>query len=67
MRSVAHISDLHFGTEDPAIAAGLLSDFSTLSPSLCLVTGDLTQRARTWQFCAARQFLNDIAVPKVIE
>jgi 3',5'-cyclic AMP phosphodiesterase CpdA len=66
MRCVAHISDLHFGTEDPNITAGLLRDLSELGPSLCLVTGDLTQRARASQFRAAREFLDEIAAPKVI-
>ena len=46
MRTVAHLSDLHFGAEEPAAAAALLDDLARLRPSLVVVSGDLTQRAR---------------------
>jgi 3',5'-cyclic AMP phosphodiesterase CpdA len=66
MRCVAHISDLHFGTEDSEIAAGLQRDLSIQKPSLLAVSGDLTQRARRAQFRAARDFLEKIPGPRVI-
>lgn len=66
MKRIAHISDLHFGTEDPGVAAGLLDDLTTYSPHLVCVSGDLTQRARRSQFLAARRYLDRIAAPTLI-
>ena len=57
MRRIAHISDLHFGREDPALVRELLADLRRLEPALVAVSGDLTQRARRRQFLAARSFL----------
>lgn len=66
MRRIAHISDLHFGAEDPLIAEGLLEDLAHPLPHLVVVSGDLTQRARKSQFAAARNFLERIPVPQLI-
>jgi 3',5'-cyclic AMP phosphodiesterase CpdA len=66
MRIIAHISDLHFGTEDPDIVAGLLADLERAAPHLILVSGDLTQRARTSQFVAARKFLDALPAPYLV-
>jgi 3',5'-cyclic AMP phosphodiesterase CpdA len=66
MRTVAHISDLHFGTEIPAVAEGLVDDVRSLAPSLVIVSGDLTQRARRHQFFAARKFLARLPGPQLI-
>lgn len=66
MRRIAHISDLHFGTEDLLVADGLLSDLSRQAPHLVVVSGDLTQRARRSQFKAARAYLDRIAPPQLI-
>ena len=57
MKTIAHISDLHFGRHDETIAERLLADLSGVRPDLVVVTGDLTQRARHRQFAAARAFL----------
>ena len=56
MRCIAHISDLHFGTEDAALADGLCGALWELRPDLVINSGDLTQRARRSQFRAARAF-----------
>jgi 3',5'-cyclic AMP phosphodiesterase CpdA len=66
MRRVAHLSDLHFGTEEPSIAAGILRDLAEVRPHLAVVTGDLTQRARRAEFRAAREFLDRIPAPQVV-
>jgi 3',5'-cyclic AMP phosphodiesterase CpdA len=69
MKVIAHISDPHFGSEDPAIAVALLAELEGRTqprPSLVAITGDLTQRARTHQFFAARAFLDQLAVPFVV-
>jgi len=57
MRTIAHISDLHFGKEDYMIMRGLLIDFELLQPSLIVISGDLTQRGRISQYQNAQTFL----------
>lgn len=66
MRLVAHLSDLHFGRADPALAAALLADLAQQAPDLVAISGDLTQRARSRQFAEARAFLDRIAAPLVV-
>lgn len=66
MRSIAHISDLHFGREDPVIAEALLKDLEAFHPSLVIVSGDLTQRASSVQFEQAALFLRRIRFPLFI-
>ncbi len=61
--ALAHLSDLHFGAEDPALVAGLLTELTGLAPDLVVVSGDLTQRARRSQFRAARAFLDALPAP----
>ena len=47
MKSVAHISDLHFGRTEPALVEALLAELKALKPSVIAVSGDLTQDARS--------------------
>jgi 3',5'-cyclic AMP phosphodiesterase CpdA len=60
VRTIAHICDLHFGREDPAIVGALKADLQTARPDLVAVSGDLTQRARRREFAAARDFLSGL-------
>src|SRR5215472_1718573 len=66
VKTIAHISDLHFGRHDETIAERLLADLSQVRPDLVAVTGDLTQRARHRQFAAARAFLEKLPRPVVV-
>lgn len=66
MRTVAHISDLHFGAVDPGVVEALGDALLVLAPDLVAVSGDLTQRARDTQFRAARKFLDALPFPKVV-
>ncbi len=66
MRTIAHISDLHFGRHDETAAERLLADLSEVRPALVVVTGDLTQRARHSQFAAARAFLEKLPRPVIV-
>ena len=66
MRTIAHLSDLHFGRHDETAAEGLLADMSEAQPDITVVTGDLTQRARHRQFAAARAFLERLPRPVVV-
>jgi 3',5'-cyclic AMP phosphodiesterase CpdA len=65
MPVIAHISDLHFGTEEPAVAEALLAELAEFRPALVVNSGDLTQRARTAQFQAARAYLDRIPFPQL--
>jgi 3',5'-cyclic AMP phosphodiesterase CpdA len=66
MRRIAHLSDLHFGTEDGPVVESVIQDVAKMQPDLVVVTGDLTQRARRRQFQAARAFLDRLAAPKLV-
>lgn len=66
MRTLAHLSDLHFGRHDPAAADALVEALAELRPDLVVVSGDLTQRARSAEFEQARLFLDRVAPPKLI-
>lgn len=66
MKTIAHLSDLHFGTEVPAVAEALVADVRARAPSLVIVSGDLTQRARGNQFRAAREYLSRLPRPQLI-
>src|SRR5688572_8716147 len=43
MRTVAHISDLHFGRIDHRVVEALVEDLEEQKPSLAIISGDLTQ------------------------
>jgi 3',5'-cyclic AMP phosphodiesterase CpdA len=66
MRVIAHLSDLHFGTEIPAVVEALAADLRELAPSLVIISGDLTQRARRAQFKAAKEFLARLPQPQLV-
>jgi 3',5'-cyclic AMP phosphodiesterase CpdA len=66
VKTIAHISDLHFGRHDETIAERLLADLSEVRPDLVVVTGDLTQRARHRQFAVARAFLEKLPRPVIV-
>ena len=66
MRKIAHISDLHFGAADGLVAERLIECVTSLEPHLLICSGDLTQRARTAQFEAARAFLDNLPQPQLI-
>ena len=66
MRTLIHLSDLHFGRTDPAILAPLVKFIGDIQPDLVAVSGDLTQRARTAEFTAARDFLASIPFPQIV-
>jgi 3',5'-cyclic AMP phosphodiesterase CpdA len=64
--TIAHLSDLHFGREDPRAVEAILADLAALAPSLVAVSGDLTQRARRAEFARARAFLARLAAPRIV-
>lgn len=66
MKTIAHISDLHFGRETPAVAEALVRELATLSPTLVVASGDFTQRARTAEFRHARDYLARLPQPQLV-
>jgi 3',5'-cyclic AMP phosphodiesterase CpdA len=66
MRTLVHISDLHFGRIDTATAGPLVRQVQALQPHLVVISGDLTQRARTAQFQEARRFLAMLPHPQIV-
>ena len=63
MTRIAHLTDLHFGAEDPPVVAALLAELNADPPDLVAISGDLTQGARRQEFAAARAFIAAIAAP----
>src|ERR1700724_3824289 len=66
MRSLVHLSDLHFGRVDATVVGPLIEAVNRLKPDLIAVSGDLTQRARSGQFRAARTFLDSLPQPQIV-
>lgn len=66
MRTIIHLSDLHFGRVDPALTEPLLEHVAAARPDLVVVSGDFTQRARTAQFRDARAFLDRLPRPTLV-
>ena len=40
MKAVVHLSDLHFGREDPGVVEALIAAVSDVSPAVVAVSGD---------------------------
>ncbi len=60
MRTLLHVSDLHFGRADASVLDALHQSLRALKPDLVIVSGDLTQSAEPQEFTAAREFLRAI-------
>ena len=66
MRTIVHLSDLHFGRLDPRMVAPLVAAVDAVGPDLVAVSGDLTQRARRGQFADAHAFLAALRFPRLV-
>lgn len=66
MKTLAHISDLHFGRIDPRVVEGLLADLIRVKPDLIVISGDLVQRAKANHFRQARAFLQRLPFPYLV-
>jgi 3',5'-cyclic AMP phosphodiesterase CpdA len=67
MKSILHISDIHFGgAQSPNWAEAVIEEVTALKPALVAVSGDLTQRARTAQFRQARAFIDRLVAPVIV-
>jgi len=66
MRQIVHLSDVHFGTTDVAVVDLVAAKVNKIGPDVVIVSGDLTQRARSREFEAARQFLDRLPRPQIV-
>ena len=66
MRTLVHLSDIHFGRVDYAVVDAVVEKINEIDPDLVVVSGDLTQRARSAQFQEARAFLDSLPQPQIV-
>jgi 3',5'-cyclic AMP phosphodiesterase CpdA len=66
VKKIAHISDLHFGTVVPEIAESLKLLLHAERPDLVIISGDLTQRARSGQYKDAKEYLDSLPQPQLV-
>ena len=66
MRTIVHLSDLHFGRVNPVLIDPLIRMVREVEPDVVAISGDLTQRARSHQFQQARSFLDALPKPQII-
>jgi 3',5'-cyclic AMP phosphodiesterase CpdA len=66
MRVLVHISDIHFGRVNYSVVNRLTETINEIAPHLVVVSGDLTQRARSHQFIEARAFLDQLPKPQIV-
>lgn len=58
--NIMHISDLHFGMNNPNLISVFLQEVEELKPEIIIISGDLTQRAMTEQFEAYVAFAEQL-------
>ena len=63
MSVLLHISDTHFGTEQPPVVEALVALAAQQRPDVVVLSGDITQRARPAQFRAAKAFVDRLGAP----
>lgn len=66
MRSIVHLSDIHFGRINHPVIGPLVEAITAIAPDLVAVSGDLTQRARSREFRDARAFLDRLPGPQIV-
>ncbi|MDB5750714.1 MAG: repair exonuclease [Ramlibacter sp.] len=66
MTVLLHISDTHFGTEQAPVVAALQALVRDQKPDGLILSGDITQRARSAQFAAARAFVDSLGIAQVL-
>ena len=67
MPRLFHVSDVHFGAEDPAAIAWFTRAVADERPDAVVMTGDLTMRALPREFQAGGDWLRGLGVPVTLE
>jgi len=66
VRSILHVSDLHFGPKHlPELSSALAALAASARPDVVVASGDFTQRAKPGQFREARRFVEGLGIPVV--
>lgn len=63
MSALLHLSDTHFGTEQPRVVEALVAMAAQHRPDVVVLSGDITQRALPAQFQAAKRFVDRLGAP----
>jgi 3',5'-cyclic AMP phosphodiesterase CpdA len=63
MRTLVHVSDIHFGKFDDSCLEPMLEAFRAIAPDLIVISGDLTQRARRKEYEQAKSLLANLNHP----
>ncbi len=63
MTRIIHLSDLHFGRDQPELETPLIDTVNGLEADLVAISGDFTQRARESQYARARAFIDRLTAP----
>jgi 3',5'-cyclic AMP phosphodiesterase CpdA len=66
VRTLVHLSDLHFGRVDARLLYPLARRVREAHPHVVVVSGDLTQRAKPAEFRDARRFLDTLPQPLLV-
>lgn len=66
MRTLIHITDLHFGKIAPGVLHRLEEQIALMRPDMCIISGDLTMRSRPDEWRQARAFLDRLPVPYMV-
>ncbi|HEX2544259.1 MAG TPA: metallophosphoesterase [Ramlibacter sp.] len=66
MTVLLHLSDTHFGTEEAPVVEAARKLVAQERPTAVILSGDITQRARSAQFAAARAFCDSLGVEHVL-
>lgn len=63
---IAHVSDIHFGGENPSAVEAVIAELEGFTPDLTMVTGDLTLNGLPDEFRAARIWLGRLPAPLLV-
>src|SRR5688500_20266603 len=66
MRTIVHLSDIHFGRTEASVVEGCVADVNDLKPSLVVMSGDFTQRARAGQYQEAMAFMRRLPQTQLV-
>jgi 3',5'-cyclic AMP phosphodiesterase CpdA len=66
MRTLIHITDLHFGKLTTGAVDRLEEQIRLAQPDICIVSGDLTMRSRPREWELARAFLKRLQAPCMV-
>jgi 3',5'-cyclic AMP phosphodiesterase CpdA len=66
VRTLVHLSDLHFGRVRDDVLKPLIESVNDARPDLVAISGDLTMRARRIEFEQAAKFLKSLPSPQLV-